>query len=101
MDAKGFLGSVFDFSFTHFVTTSIIKFIFILLMIFAGLAALAFIGIGFKQGTGTGFVFLLLAPVIFFIYVVFARIWCEIIIVLFRIAENTGRIPGQSKSAIQ
>ena len=97
MDPKGFLGSVFDFSFTHFVTTKIIKVIFIILMVFAGLAALAFMAMGFKQGTGMGFIFLLLAPVIFFIYVLFARIWCEIIIVLFRIAENTGRIPEQSK----
>ncbi|MCC5843569.1 MAG: DUF4282 domain-containing protein [Verrucomicrobia bacterium] len=39
-----------------------------------------------------GIMFLILSPLLFLLYVLGARIWCEMIIVLFRIAENTSRL---------
>jgi hypothetical protein len=36
-----------------------------------------------------------LSPLIFFIYVIVARVYLEIIIVIFRIAENTSRLVKQ------
>ena len=95
MDTQGFLGSIFDFSFTEFITIRIIKFLFILGIIFAAIGTLLLIITSFSKGIGAGILALVLSPLIFLIYVLFARIWCEMVIVVFRIAEHTGRLVEQ------
>ena len=97
-EERGLIGSLFDLSFTDFVTTRIIKFLFILAIIFSGIEALAVVIAGFASGsTAVGILTLLLSPVIFFLGVLMARVWLELIIVVFRIAENTGRLPEQKQ----
>lgn len=88
-DAKGFLSRLFDLSFETFITTSIIKVLYILFIVFAGLAAIGFILAGFATDAATGIVFLVLSPLLFLLYVILARIWLEIVIVLFRIHDQT------------
>ena len=95
MDHQGLLGSIFDLSFTEFITIRIIKFLFILGIIFAAIGTLVLIVTGFSNGIGAGIVSLVLSPLIFLVYVLLARIWCEMILVIFRIAENTGRLVEQ------
>ncbi len=95
MDTQGFLGSIFDLSFAEFITIRIIKLLFILGIIFAAIGTLLLIVTGFSNGIGAGILSLILSPLIFLVYVLLARIWCEMIIVLFRIAENTGRLVDQ------
>lgn len=98
MEDKGPMGMLFDLSFTEFVTTRIIKVIFIIGIASAVIWALAFIIGGFSVSLGRGIVFLILSPVVFFLSVLVARIWCEILIVIFRIAENTGKLAEQKKA---
>ena len=81
MDTQGFLGSIFDLSFTEFITIRIIKFLFILGIIFAAIGTLLLIVTGFSNGIGAGILSLILSPLIFLVYVLLARIWCEMIIV--------------------
>ena len=88
MDTQGLLGSSFDLSFTEFITIRIIKFLFILGIIFAAIGTLLLIVTGFSNGIGAGILSLVLSPLIFLVYVLLARIWCEMIIVIFRIAET-------------
>ena len=95
MDTQGFLGSIFDLSFTEFITIRIIKFLFILGIIFAAIGTLLLIVTGFSNGIGAGILSLVLSPLIFLVYVLLARVSCEMIIVIFRIAENTGRLVDQ------
>ena len=95
MDTQGFLGSIFDLSFTEFITIRIIKFLFILGIILAAIGTLLLIVTGFSNGIGAGILSLVLSPLIFLVYVLLARVWCEMIIVMFRIAENTGRLVEQ------
>jgi hypothetical protein len=92
MENKGFFGGLFDLSFTEFVTIRVIKVIFVLTIIIAGLFAAAVLIGGFSGGVGRGLFGLVLAPIAFLLNVLFARIWLEVIIVLFRIAENTGKL---------
>jgi len=87
-DPQGFARRLFDFSFREYVTTQILRVIYILAILMAALSALAFIGGGFAQSMLVGFVFLIISPVIFLIYVIAARVWVELIIVLFRISED-------------
>ncbi len=98
MSQKSSIGMLFDLSFTEFVTTRVIKVLFIIGVVFASIGTIALIVGGFSAGTGKGIVFLILSPVVFLLYVLGARIWCEMIIVLFRIAENTSRLVDQNKS---
>jgi hypothetical protein len=44
------------------------------------------------KGVGLGVLFLILSPIIFLIYTLFIRVYLEIIIVVFRIAENVQKI---------
>ncbi|MDZ7860585.1 MAG: DUF4282 domain-containing protein [Candidatus Krumholzibacteriota bacterium] len=89
---KGFFGSLFDLSFSEFVTTKIIKFLFIIAVIASAIGAIAVIAGGFAKSIALGILMLVLSPVIFLIYVIIARIYLEIVIVIFRIAENTGML---------
>jgi hypothetical protein len=98
--SKGFWGSLFDFSFTDFITSKIIRLLYVLLIIVAGLAALAAIVAAFKVSALLGVVTLLiLAPLGFFVAVICIRVYLEIIIVIFRIAENTAEI-ARHKQAV-
>jgi hypothetical protein len=94
--SKGFFGSLFDFSFTSFVAPKIIKFLFVLLIILVILAALGMIVMGLQAGT-MGIVFVILAPIAAFLYLLIGRVWLEVMMVLFRIAENTGEIAKNSR----
>jgi uncharacterized membrane protein len=95
--AAGFFGALFDFSFSNFITTKLIKVLYILSIILAGLFALAILGAGVAQGAGAGLFALIIAPVLFLFYVIIARVWMELIIVVFRIAENTRDIANQGR----
>ena len=99
MVTKGFFGSLFDMSFTEFVTTRIIKVLFVLAIIVSVIISIALF-IGCLQSGAPGILLgLVIAPLAFLLYVIVARVWLEVVIVLFRIAENTGRLVEQGKKA--
>jgi len=90
---KGFIGSLFDLSFTEFVTTRIVKILYILSIIGSGMMGIALIIGGFAAESGAaGILSLILGPVVALLYILTARVWLELVIVIFRIAENTGRL---------
>ena len=93
MENKGFFGSLFDLSFTEFVTTRIIKILYALSIIISGILAIAVIIGGFAAESGAaGIISLVVGPVVALLYLLMARVWLELVIVIFRIAENTGRL---------
>lgn len=91
---KGFFGSLFDFTFTDFVTTKMIKLLYIILIIAIGIGTLvAIVGCFTTCGGGWGLLSLLiLGPIGFLVGVICIRIYLEIVIVIFRIAESTTEI---------
>lgn len=97
MQQKGLFGSLFDLSFTEFVTTRVIKVLFVLAILLSAIGASAMLLGGIARGGGAAFLSIIIAPCAFFLYVLMARIWLEVIIVLFRIAENTGRLVEQGQ----
>ena len=94
---KGFIKALFDFSFSEFIVPKIIKFLFMLGMVVAGLAALVFIVAGFANGAGAGILCLILSPVIFLLYVIMARIWLETVMVFFSINDRLKNIDAKTK----
>ena len=84
----GFLQALFDFSFNHFFTAKIIKLLYGLSIFSAGLVAVLFIIFGFSASTGFGiFALLVGAPLIFLSAVICCRIYLELMVAIFRIAE--------------
>jgi hypothetical protein len=95
---QGFFGSLFDLSFSSFVTTKIIKVLYVLGIIMAGLSSLAVFISAARNGVPAAIVGLIFAPLVFLLGVLYSRVMLEIIIVVFRIAENTGEIARQGRS---
>lgn len=92
MEERSFLSKLFDFSFTQFITTNIVKLIFGLAIFFAAVATIAFIAGGFQINGFAGVLALLFSPLIFLLYVMACRVGLEVVIVIFRIAEHTGKL---------
>ena len=96
--SNGFFGSLFDLSFSKFITVGIIKFLFVLAIIGSGIGAFVMLINGFRQG-GIAILFgIILAPIVFFLCVLAARVYLELIMVAFRIAENMSELVAQGKA---
>lgn len=88
---RGFFGSLFDLSFTSFVTTKLIKVLYVLSLVILGISYL-FITIGLLAGDSAalGILWLLvIGPLFLFFYTLLYRVVFELVVVLFRIFENT------------
>ena len=91
---KGFLGSLFDFSFTSLVTPKIIRILYILFTIWTALIGLLILVIGFKTGGVPGGLFplLIVEPIFVLLTLGICRVVLEAFMVLFRIYEETRKI---------
>lgn len=96
---KGFVGSLFDFSFTSLVTPKIVKVLYILFTIWTALIGLSILIIGFKTGGVAGglFTLIIVEPIFVLLTLGIYRVVLELFIVVFRIhdelkniRENTG-----------
>jgi hypothetical protein len=88
-DSRGFLSALFDFSFTSFVTTRIIKVLYVLILVLVSLVALFYTIIAFRLSPGFGLLVLIIAdPLYIIIVMAFWRLLLEAFVVLFRIAED-------------
>ena len=97
MQSKNFFASLFDFSFSSFVTLRFIKVLYVIFMVFAGLIGLAVLITFASQGGVSILIALILAPIAFFLYLLIYRVLLEFIVVIFRIAENTSIMASNSK----
>ncbi len=91
--ARGFISSLFDFSFHSFITGKLIKVLYMLAMIMAGILALAVIVSGFSVNSAVGLAALIFSPLAFLIVVAYSRVGLEIIMVVFRIEEHLAVAP--------
>lgn len=92
---KGFLGALFDFSFSEFVTTKIIRLLYVLAIAISVVIGIALVISGFAIGFGRGVLMLIAAPVVVLLYIIGARIWLELVIVVFRIGEHVRDIANR------
>jgi Domain of unknown function (DUF4282) len=92
-DKTGFLGALFDFGFSSFMTPRIIRVLYVLLMIGTVVSALAFTIIVFKVSAAFGIVTLLFGdPLVILIVMAIYRIILEFFVVTFRLAEDIQRL---------
>ena len=87
--SQGFLGALFDFSFSSFITTTVIKVLYALVVIVTVLSALVFTYSAFKANATFGVLTLVIGDPLFVIIVLALwRISFEACIVFFRMAED-------------
>jgi hypothetical protein len=96
--STSFVESLMDFSFTSFVTSKIIKLLYGLSILGAGLTAVIMIVCAFAMSALAGiFTLVIVAPLAFAIIVVYSRVLLEIIIVVFRISEHAAEIAANTR----
>jgi hypothetical protein len=96
--ARGFFGSLFDFSFTSFVTPKIIKVLYVLYTIWMVVWALFFLRLGFKYGGAAGgFATLIIVDPIFLVLSLgLYRVVLELFMVVYRMHEDLTAIRERS-----
>ena len=88
-DARGFLGALFDFGFTSFVTPKVIRVLYMLIVTGTVLSALVFTIVIFKASVMFGFLILVFGdPLFILIVLAIYRIILEFFVVTFRVAED-------------
>ena len=88
-DARGFLGALFDFGFTSFVTPKVIRVLYMLIVTGTVLSALVFTIVIFKTSVMFGFLILVFGdPLFILIVLAIYRIILEFFVVTFRVAED-------------
>jgi uncharacterized membrane protein YgcG len=86
------LEALFDFSFRRFLTLNVMKVLYVLGLVLIALGWLIAVITGCLQGGLQGIMTFALVSIIAMIYVIFLRVWLELIVVIFRIGENVGEI---------
>jgi TM2 domain-containing membrane protein YozV len=90
---KGFIASLLDPSFTTLVTTRVIRYLYILLLVLFGIGLLAFIVASIASGSAAQIVVaLIIGPLVALLYIIYARVILEVILAIFRILESSREI---------
>jgi uncharacterized membrane protein len=87
---KGFLGALFDFSFTSFVTPKIVKVLYVLITIWTVIWALVFLRLGFRYGGAAGgfFTLVVVDPILVVLTLGVYRMVLELFMVVHRMHDD-------------
>jgi hypothetical protein len=103
MDERGMISSIFDLTFSHFITPKIQKFLYVLLLLLSGVAGLGVLitafgmGGGFFGKVGAFIIGVPLAALVFLLMAMYFRVMMEILIVVFRGVEYLKEISASVK----
>lgn len=93
METKGFFAGLLDFSFTNFITRKLIGVLYVIALIAIVLTSLGMLVAALAKGTALAMlVAIVTAVVTFCISVLALRVWLELLVVIFCIADNTTEI---------
>ena len=88
-DLRGFVGALFDFGFTSFVTPKVIRVLYLLIAVATVVSALVFTIIAFRASVPFGILTLVLGdPLFILIVLAMYRVLLEFFVVAFRAAED-------------
>jgi hypothetical protein len=96
--SKGFIASLFDFSFSSFVTPKLIRVLYVLATIWTAVMTIAYCSLCLHFGDGgTMIIFLIIsAPILFLLGIGSIRVALEVFMVLHRLNENIQAIRDRS-----
>ena len=102
MSEKGFFQSLFDLEFKELITKRVISVLFAISIIVSALFALGIIIDGFTDSFFWGLIKLIIvAPLVFLLQVIFARVVLEVVVVIFNISQNIAKIAGEKPVDIE
>lgn len=95
-DDKGFFGSLFDFSFSHFITPKIVKIAYVISTVLLALAFLGYLIASLASDEPALVVLVLIVgPVVLLLYLIFIRMTLEFFVAIVRMSEDVHRrLPG-------
>ncbi|TVQ63230.1 MAG: DUF4282 domain-containing protein [Phycisphaerales bacterium] len=88
-----------DFSFTRFITLRVIKILYVLGLVLVALAWVVFVIRAFNEDVFAGIAAIGIGIFVALLYIILFRVWLELIVVIFRIAENTTKLVEIMKNA--
>lgn len=88
---QGGLGDLFDFTFTKYITPSVIRIVYILVIVFAALGWLSAVIAGFANSASAGLWALVFATLGALIGILIWRVILELTMVIFAIKDNTAK----------
>ena len=96
-----FFASLFDFSFSRFVTLRLVKFLYVVSMILMVFVVIAVIIAGFTEAvSGVETVgYIVLAPILALLYLIMIRVSLELVVVVFRIGETAAEVRDLLKAS--
>jgi len=102
LESKGFIRSLYDFSFSSFVTLRVIRVLYVLITIlYSVTAAIVFIGALIEHKPADILFAIIIVPIAYLIYLTFARIAMEILMVLFNIGKDVRSIRERGEGQSQ
>jgi hypothetical protein len=87
-----FFRALFDFSFSEFITSKIIKVLYVIMIVLVALFWIAVLIYSFMMPGKNAFSIIasiIIVPIAFLLHIIFMRVGYEILIVIFGIAEHT------------
>lgn len=93
-----FFKSLFDFQLRHFITLSVLRFLYALLTILIVLGGAIIMLTGLFSGEGLGLLYVILTPPAVLLYLIFTRLYIELLANLQRIGDNTQKMVEQNSS---
>jgi hypothetical protein len=101
MQEKSFFASLFDIDFESFITTRLVKVLYVLTMIVFGIVALGYIVFAFTVSAAFGLLMLvIIAPLTFLLYLIYTRVVLEVFVAIFRIMETNFELVALQRQAI-
>jgi Domain of unknown function (DUF4282) len=95
---RGLLASLLDVTFTSLVGTKLVRMLYVLAMIWIGLAALSYIVLAFRLSSAFGLVMLLvIAPFSSLLALGFTRVLLELCVSIFQVTANSNELVAQGR----
>ncbi len=93
------LSALLDFGFRQFITLGIIKVLYVLGAGVIGLVVVVGLIGALTQGGLAALAVLVIAPVVGLLSLILLRVWLELVVVIFRLWENTSKLVQQGNDA--
>jgi hypothetical protein len=90
-EEKNFFTGLFDFGFNSSLLRRLVKILYVLSIVFGGIAVVARVVVGYQQSPADGIINLVVGIVSLFVGVLMARALLELALVILRIAEGIER----------
>ena len=89
----GFFSSLFDLNFSRVVTTRVVKWLYLIVIILVALGLIGYIVTAIISGSVVAIVLaVIVGPLVALLYIIVARIFFEVLVAIFRILETNREI---------